>query len=198
MLSNKDLHEVKDALATSIKQLEDRINECATKEDIQDLCSPLAVETMIEDRIASQIFARPEGEQPIIRKSSRTKMLNEAMSKIKRLEELVQLLTEELRNLESLLDSKAAETNEDVISKIHREINGLNDEVKKQQIASKDLNIMQANLEKINEESKSLRRITSQTAREQAENCKCIEKIKENIEHLTDALQNNTGTGKFF
>ena len=151
---------------------------------------------MIEDRIASQVFARPDGEQPITRKSSRTKMLNEAMSKIKRLEQLVQFLTEELRNLERLLDSKAAEKNEDVISKIHKEINGLNDEVKKQQLASKDLTSMQANLEKINEESKTLRRITSQTAREQAENCKCIEKLKENIEHITDALQNNAG--KYF
>ena len=166
---------------------------CATKQDIGYLCTISTVEALIEERFGSQPVPKASEEQPPRRKESRSKMLHEAISRIMKLEEGAIFLNDEFVKLKSLLDSKADKRDEEAISNINAEIKRLNDEVLKQQSIGKDLKSLQASVNKITEESESLRYITDQAVKEHNESYKNISKIERELIELTDTVHTKMG-----
>ena len=211
MLVSKCVDELSRTLTSSIKQLEDRINVCATKKELEDFCSSPTVASIIEDRIKSAPLQKGnEGdkgdventedggntaieEKPITRRESRTKLLHMAMSRIGKVEELVSMLTEELQKVESLLDLKSDKINEDVIAKLNTKIKQLTGDIMKQQPSNEEFSGMKNHIEKINSESKALKFKTEQSFKEQTEVCKKVHKLEIELGHLTEYVYKRFG-----
>lgn len=181
-------------LKNSIKQLEDRMKMFATKDELQELCSSSAVESMIEDRISTRpSVPKKSAEQLPKRKESRSKMLHEAISRIMQLEEGTIFLNEELQKLGGMLQAKADKTDEVVIAEINNEIKRINEEILRQQSFGKNVDSMKVKMEKITEESENLRYITDQTVKDQNDSMKNLHKMKNELEQLTDVVNTKMG-----
>ena len=178
-------------LTSSIQQLEDRINACAAKKELKDFCSSSKIESMIEKRLALE--PKPAIEAPIKKRESGGKISFELVQRINELEKLTSDLTDELRKLESLLDSKADKAIRDVISDLDGKITQLNDEMMKQQSVSQNINSMQERINQLSNECKKLSSIAEVTTNGYSENRKSINRLENELAELSTTFRKRAG-----
>ena len=175
--------------------MENRINTCATKEQIEGLCSPSNVGLMIQERMGSTPGPGDHGTdgQLLSGDGSRSMTPQEAMSRIMKFEKETEFLNEELKKLSSLLASKADRTDEEDFSRLKEEFARLSDELLKLKAAGEDVNNMRSKLEKMNQEMENLRYITDQAINDQTELSQNVNRVERALNNLTDVVYTKIG-----
>ena len=185
-----------DQVSTSIQNMEDLMKTCVTKSDLSDFCSLSQVESLIEERLSSQP-ASTASEQPPRRKESRTKLLQDALSRIMKLEEGSIFLNEEFERMKFALSTKADNEDQEKIAQLETQVAELKQDMIMMQPVARDVNEMKEQIKNMSETADTLKYISDQIAKEQSETTSNISKIGKELETLTDTVHTKMGKSSF-